>query len=39
MVAWLMGCFTILGIPGQYWMLVADVVILMSMAIALWRRT
>jgi hypothetical protein len=39
MDASLMGRFTIFGIPGQCWMLVADVVILVAIAISLWRHT
>jgi hypothetical protein len=39
MDAWLAGRFTIFGIPGQYWMLAVDVIFLVSIAIALWRRT
>jgi hypothetical protein len=39
MDGWLVERFTISGIAGQYRMLVADIVILVSIAIALWRRT
>lgn len=34
-----MGYFTIFGIPGPYWMLVADTVVLVSIIVALWRNS
>jgi LPXTG-motif cell wall-anchored protein len=36
---WLVGRFTIFGMTGQNWMLVAGTMILVSIAIALWRRS
>jgi hypothetical protein len=38
MHAWLVGQLTIFSVTGQKWMLVADVIILVSIALALWRR-
>jgi hypothetical protein len=38
MNAWLVGRLTIFSMTGQKWMLVADVIILASIAFALWRR-
>ena len=38
MNGWLVGRLTIFGMTGQKWMLVADVIVLASIAFALWRR-
>jgi hypothetical protein len=39
MNGWLVGRLTFFSVTGQKWMLVADIIILASIAFALWRRT
>jgi hypothetical protein len=36
---WLVGYFTIFGIPGQNWMLAADAIVLASIGIAVWYNS